>query len=147
MDLLKKLCEVHAPSGSEYKMAEFLLAYIDKNKGNWKNQPQIIFGEKFQDNIMLVFGKPSTAIFAHMDSIGYTVGYKNNLIKIGGPAAKKGAKLVGEDSKGKIECTLETIEDEHQFLTYSAKYGREIDRGTTLTYLPDFREDNDFVQG
>ena len=33
--------------------------------------------------------------FAHIDSIGYTVGYKNNLIKIGGPGAKKGTKLVG----------------------------------------------------
>ncbi|MDG1477401.1 MAG: M20/M25/M40 family metallo-hydrolase [Vicingaceae bacterium] len=146
MQLLKQLCEIHAPAGSECKLTEFLLDYIDKNKANWKNQPQIISGEGFQDNIMLVFGKPTTAIFAHIDSIGYTTGYKNNLIKIGGPGAKKGAKLVGEDSNGKIECELETTEDEHQFLTYSAKFDREIDRGTTLTYLPDFREDDEYVQ-
>jgi len=146
MKLLKQLCEIHAPAGSEYKMTEFLLDYINKNKKNWKNQPQIISGEGFQDNIMLIFGKPTTAIFAHMDSVGYTAGYKNNLIKIGGPSAKKGAKLVGEDSKGKIECVLERTEDEHQFLTYSAKYDREVDRGTTFTYLPDFRENEEFVQ-
>ena len=146
MQLLKQLCEIHAPAGSEYKMTEFLLAYIDRNKANWKNQPQIISGEGFQDNIMLVFGKPTTAIFAHMDSIGYTAGYKNNLIKIGGPGAKKGAKLVGEDSKGKIECELDSTEDEHQFLTYSAKYDREVDRGTTFTYKPEFREDEEFIQ-
>jgi len=146
MKLLKQLCEIHAPSGSEYQMTEFLLGYINENKSNWKVHPQIISGEGFQDCIMLVFGKPTTAIFAHMDSIGYTVGYKNNLIKIGGPAAKKGAKLVGEDSEGKIECTLQTEEDEHQFLTYSADYDREIDRGTTFTYKPDFREDDEFVQ-
>ena len=146
MKLLKQLCEIHAPAGSEYKMTEFLLDYININKKNWKNQPQIISGEGFQDNIMLIFGKPTTAIFAHMDSVGYTAGYKNNLIKIGGPSAKKGAKLVGEDSKGKIECVLERTEDEHQFLTYSAKYDREVDRGTTFTYLPDFRENEEFVQ-
>lgn len=146
MQLLKQLCEIHAPAGSEYKLTEFLLNYINENKGNWKNQPQIISGDGFQDNIMLVFGKPTTAIFAHMDSIGYTAGYENNLIKIGGPSAKKGAKLVGEDSQGKIECVLETTEDEHQFLTYSAKYDREVDRGTTFTYLPDFREDDEYVQ-
>jgi len=146
MQLLKQLCEIHAPAGSEYKMTEFLLDYINKNKGNWKYQPEIIFGEGFQDNIMLVFGKPTTAIFAHMDSVGYTAGYKNNLIKIGGSSAKKGAKLVGEDSKGKIECLLDIAEDDHQFLTYSAKYDREVDRGTTFTYLPDFREDDEFVQ-
>jgi putative aminopeptidase FrvX len=146
MKLLKQLCEIHAPSGSEYKMTEFLLNYINENKSNWKVQPEIVSGDEFQDNIMLVFGKPTTAIFAHMDSIGYTTGYKNNLIKIGGPAAKKGASLVGEDSEGKIECILHSVEDEHQFLTYSAEYKREIDRGTTFTYKPDFREDDEFVQ-
>jgi len=146
MELLKQLCEIHAPAGSEYKMTEFLLNYINSNMKNWKVQPEIISGDGFQDNIMLVFGKPTTAIFAHMDSVGYTVGYKNNLIKVGGPSAKKGAKLVGEDSKGKIECTLNSVEDEHQFLTFSAEFSREIDRGTTLTYLPDFREDEEFVQ-
>lgn len=146
MELLKQLCQIHAPSGSEYKMTEFLLNYINENKPNWKVQPKIISGEGFQDNIILVFGKPTTAIFAHMDSIGYTVGYKNNLIKIGGPAAKKGVVLVGEDVQGKIECILNSVEDEHQFLTYSVDFEREIDRGTTLTYKPDFREDDDFVQ-
>ena len=146
MKLLKQLCEIHAPSGSEYKMTEFLLNYIDQNKSYWKVRPRIISGEGFQDNVMLVFGKPTTAIFAHMDSVGYTVGYKNNLIKIGGPSAKKGVKLVGEDRKGKIECLLNSVEDEHQFLTYSAKYDREIDRGTTFTYLPVFKEDDEYVQ-
>jgi putative aminopeptidase FrvX len=120
--------------------------YINENKSSWKVQPEIIEGEDFQDNIILVFGEPRTAIFAHMDSVGYTVGYENNLIKIGGPSAKKGAKLLGEDSKGRIEGELVTEEDEHQFLTYSLKFDREVDRATTLTYKPDFREDDEFVQ-
>ncbi|PCI94752.1 MAG: aminopeptidase [Flavobacteriales bacterium] len=146
MKLLKQLCEIHAPAGSEYKMTEFLLDYINENKSSWKVQPEIISGDGFQDCILLVFGKPTTAIFAHMDSVGYTAGYKNNLIKIGGPAAKKGTKLVGEDSQGKIECVLNSSEDEHQFLTYTADFDREIERGTTFTYKPDFREDDEFVQ-
>ena len=146
MKRLQQLCEIHAPAGSEFKMKEFLLEYIDKNKKNWKAQPQLIFGDDFQDNIMLIFGKPTTAIFAHMDSVGYTVGYDNNLIKIGGPSAKKGAKLVGKDSQGEIDCILQSQEDEHQFLSYAVKFNRTIDRGTTLTYKPDFREDEDFVQ-
>lgn len=146
MKLLKQLCEIQAPSGSEFVMTEFLLNYIDENKGKWKVQPEIIAGDNFQDCVLLVFGKPTTAIFAHMDSVGYTVGYENDLIKIGGPSAKKGAKLVGEDSQGKIECTLVTKEDEHEFLNYSVEFNRSIDRGTTLTYKPDFREDDKFVQ-
>jgi len=146
MELLKKLTEIQAPSGSEYVMKEFLMDYIKKNKGEWRVQPEVIEGDDFQDCIILVFGEPRTAIFAHMDSIGYTVGYKNNLIKIGGPSAKKGVKLVGEDSKGKIEGELVSEEDEHEFLTYSLKFKREVERGTTLTYKPDFREDKNYVQ-
>ncbi len=69
MKLLKQLCEIHAPAGSEYKMTEFLLDYIDKNKGSWKVQPDIISGEGFQDCIMLVFGKPSTKIIERIDYI------------------------------------------------------------------------------
>ncbi|HEY9083373.1 MAG TPA: M20/M25/M40 family metallo-hydrolase [Vicingaceae bacterium] len=145
-DLLQQLCKIHAPSGSEEVMKTFLLKHIKKEQKKWKVQPEILIGEDFQDCIMLIFGEPRTAIFAHMDSVGYTVGYDNNLIKIGGPSAKKGAKLVGEDSQGKITCTLEAIEDEHEFLTFSAKYKRTIDRGTTLTYQPNFREDNNYVQ-
>jgi len=146
MELLKQLCTIHAPSGSEYEMKEFLLDYIDKNKKNWKVEPRIIHGDGFQDCILLVFGEPTTAIFAHMDSVGYTVGYDNNLIKIGGPSAKKGAKLVGEDSKGEIKCTLDSHEDEHQFLIHTAKHNRKIERGTTLTYKPSFREDKEYVK-
>ena len=146
MKLLQQLCKIHAPSGSEEAMTTFLLKHIKKEQKNWKVQPEILIGEDFQDCIMLIFGEPRTAIFAHMDSVGYTVGYDNNLIKIGGPSAKKGAKLVGEDSQGKIACTLEAVEDEHEFLTFSATYKRTIDRGTTLTYQPNFREDNNYVQ-
>ena len=76
MELLKKLCEIHAPSCSEQLMSEFLLNFVAKNKSNWKVQPKIVVGEGFQDCILLVFGKPTTAIFAHLDSVGYTVGYE-----------------------------------------------------------------------
>ena len=146
MELLKELCAIEAPSGSELNMTEYLLNFIEQHKSNWAVQPKIVFGDGFQENIILVFGKPTTAIFAHIDSIGYTVGYKNNLIKIGGPGAKRGTKLVGEDSQGKIEAVLKVEEDEHEFLSYSADFNREIDRATTLTYKPDFRETDDFVQ-
>lgn len=32
MKLLKNLCEIHAPSGEEYPMKEFLLKYFAKEK-------------------------------------------------------------------------------------------------------------------
>lgn len=142
MKLLKQLCSTHAPSGDEILMRNFLLSYIEKNKKNWKHQPKIIHGNGFQDCIMLVFGKPRTAIFAHIDSIGFTVRYGKELIRIGGPKTETGYQLVGEDSKGKIECTL--VVDKNKNLAY--KYTRDIERGTRLTFKPNFIETKEFVQ-
>jgi putative aminopeptidase FrvX len=142
MKLLKQLCEVHAPSGEEHTMKEFLLKYIEKEKKNWKVQPEIIEGEHFQDCLMLKFGKPRTAIFAHMDSIGFTVRYFNQLLPIGSPDAEMGTKLVGKDSKGLIECELEFDKENHAFY----RFGRTIDRGTSLTYKINFRDSKSYIQ-
>jgi putative aminopeptidase FrvX len=120
-----------------------VLDYIKKEKANWKVQPQIITGEQFQDCVLLVFGKPRTAVFAHLDSIGFMVRYGKQLIKIGGPATEPGYTLIGEDSQGKIECSLQ--EDlETGALTYA--FDREIERGTELVFKPDFRETEESVQ-
>lgn len=148
MDLLKTMCGIHAPAGEEAPLSEFLLDYIQQNQDNWKVQPEIYHGEGFQDCIVLKFGSPRTAIFAHMDSIGFTVKYGKQLVKIGGPRAKDGWSLVGTDSSGPIDCELNVIEEApgkaHGELEYV--FSREIDRGTSLTFKPDWREDNDYVQ-
>lgn len=142
MKLLKQLCEIHAPSGNEIRMKEFLLKYINKQKKKWKVKPEIFEGKGLQDCIILKFGQPRTAIFAHMDSIGFTVRYSNQLLPIGSPDAEMGTKLVGEDSIGPIECELEFDKENHAFY----KFGRQIDRGTELTYKINFRDSKHFIQ-
>ncbi|OFY87665.1 MAG: aminopeptidase [Bacteroidetes bacterium RIFCSPLOWO2_12_FULL_35_15] len=142
MKLLKEMCAIHAPSGNETAMTNFLLKYIDKHKKNWKVKPKIFSGEGFQNCIVMVFGKPTTAIFAHIDSIGFTVRYGKQLLKIGGPKTVDGFELVGEDSKGKIHCKLE-VDNENNI---SHNFKREIERGTELTFKPDWRETKDYVQ-
>jgi putative aminopeptidase FrvX len=141
-DLLKQMCRIHAPAGNEVAMTDFLLDYINTNKNKWKVQPQILSGDGLQDCIVLVFGKPKTAIYAHIDSIGFTVRYHNQLVKIGGPKTESGYKLTGNDSIGEIICTLQV--DEERDLSY--QFDREIDRGTMLTFLPEWVEDDNFVQ-
>lgn len=142
MKLLQEMCAIHAPSGDESAMTKFLLTYIDKNKKNWRNKPKIFSGEGFQDCIVLVFGKPRTAIFAHIDSIGFTVRYNKQLVKIGGPRTVKGMALTGKDSKGAIDCKLEVDSNNNIFY----KYNREIERGTALTFKPNWRETKEYVQ-
>jgi putative aminopeptidase FrvX len=140
--LLKQLIEIHAPSGAEAPLKNFLVKYINKQKKSWKHKPQVIHGEEFQDCLILKFGKPRTAIFAHMDSVGFTVRYFNQLLSIGSPDAETGTRLVGKDSLGPIDCELEYDKENHAFY----KFGRPIDRGTTLTYKINFRESDHFIE-
>lgn len=144
-DLLKKLIEIHAPSGNEKPLKDFIIEHVLSTQSDWKVQPEIIHGKGFQDALILVFGKPTTAIFAHIDSIGYTVGYDNNLIKIGGPRIIDGTELVGMDSQGPIETELVMVDHDDE-VTYRCSAERMLDRGTSLTYKPNFREDETFIQ-
>jgi putative aminopeptidase FrvX len=141
LSLLKTMCAIHSPSGNEVVMKDFLLAYIKSEQKNWKHKPKVIQGKGFQDNIMLVFGKPRTAIFAHTDSIGFTVRYGKQLVKIGGPQIIKGIELVGRDEKGKCEATLTVVKDK---IEYKAK--RSFETGTELVFKANWREDKDYVQ-
>lgn len=145
MELLRKLVEVRAASSDEGRMKDFLLSYVRENSKDWKVQPTIYEGRQFQDCIILVFGKPRTAIYAHMDSIGFSVGYEKELIKIGGPRAIDGMQLVGSDSLGEIETELMLIETEEE-TSIQYVFDREIDRGTILTFRPNYRETTEYVQ-
>ena len=141
MKLLKELCEIHAPSGEEYVIKDFILNYIQKNQEYWKVKPILHYGDGFQDNLIMVFGKhPRTAIFAHLDSIGFTVKYNNEIIRIGSPTTEEGIILTGEDSKGKIEGKI--IKKEKKIFI---DYNRVIDRGTSLTFKANFLEEDNFL--
>jgi putative aminopeptidase FrvX len=145
MELLKQLAQVRSAASDEGGMKSFLMNYFKENASNWKVQPQIFEGRKFQDCLVVVFGQPSTAIYAHMDSIGFSTGYDKELIKIGGPRLIDGMELVGSDSQGEIETELMVIDsDEGKSIQYVLD--REIDRGTILTFKPNFRETSEHVQ-
>lgn len=148
--LLKTLCAIPSTAGDEGKMREFILDYFAKNRKHFKSKPNVFSGPEFQDMVIVVFGRPRTAVFAHIDTVAFTVGYKNELIKIGNPKAVTGSKLVGTDSKGTIECTLHIPEPkkkkDSQDQLFEYKYKRKIDPGTPLTYAPDFKETKNFVQ-
>src|ERR1044072_4661174 len=125
MKLLKELCSIIAPSGNERAMKEFLMKYIEDNMSRWKIKPAIFHGEDFQDCIVLVFGRPRTAGFAHMDSIGFTVRYNNQLVKIGSPVADDGIMLKGMHRGEEIEYPI-ALEDK----SITIKAPVQIDRGT-----------------
>ncbi|MBC9811551.1 aminopeptidase [Crocinitomicaceae bacterium CZZ-1] len=146
MELLKKLTEIRGAASDEGAIAAFIIDYVKSNSGSWKTQPQIISGPGFQDCVILVFGTPRTAVYAHIDTIGFSVGYDKELIKVGGPRLIDGIQLVGSDSQGEIETELMVIENEDGSKDLQYVFDREIDRGTLLTFKPDFRETDTYIQ-
>lgn len=145
--LLKTMCAIHAPSGNEVAMKDFVLHYIKENAAKWKRKPKIFSGSDFQDNIILVFGKPRTAIFAHMDSIGFTVRYGRQFVKIGGPVVKAGFKLTGTDRKGTQDAVLTVKEDKEtgaKSIAYTSR--RVFETGTELVFKPHWRETASHLQ-
>lgn len=141
-ELLRTLCSIPGASGDEGAVSAFVLDHIRSASVSWKRHPQVFHGDGFQDCIVLIFGQPRTAVFAHLDSIGYTVRYQNQLVKIGAPHTTSGIRLVGEDSHGMIEATVR-LEEEGD-ITYESQ--RPIERGTNLTFAPNWRETADSLQ-
>lgn len=146
MELLKKLTEIRGVSGDEAAIKEFIIDYVNTHASTWKTQPTIVEGDGFQDCVILIFGKPTTAIYAHTDTIGFTVGYDKELIKVGGPRTIDGMQLVGSDSQGEIVTELMVIEEEDGSRQLKYVFDRVIDRGTLLSFKPDFRETEEYVQ-
>ena len=140
--LLKQLCEVHAPSGNEGAMKEFVLGYVMAHSRKWNTFPEIFHGEQWQDCVCLKFGNPRTAVFVHMDSVGFTVRYFNQLLPIGSPEAPAGTLLTGADSLGSVSCELDYDNDHHAIF----RFGRGIEPGTDLTYRVNFRNTTRYVE-
>ncbi len=142
MKVLKELCEIIGPSGQETAVRDYIIKYVREHNKTWKVRPEIFYGDVIQDCLILKFGNPRTAVFAHMDSHGYTVRYEDQLVPIGSPEAPEGTILVGTDNLGTIECKLKI--DPENYLQYG--FGRPIQTGTNLVYKIDFRETGNTVQ-
>lgn len=141
LSVLKDLCGISATSGDEEPVKKYILKYVSSHKETWKVQPQIIEGEGFQDALILVFGKPEMAYYSHMDSVGFTTRYQNQLVAIGSPDPEQGDKLVGEDHIGLIECEVQVDSNGNAFHNFA----RAIEPGTSLVYKPEFIESGDTV--
>lgn len=137
---LIKLLELQSVSSDETNIKDFLLNYINKRKHSWKVLPEIHHGPNLHDCLLLKFGRPRTAVFAHIDTIGFMVRYENQLVPVGSPELTKGTVLVGADRLGPIRCRLFLQEDQifHDF-------ARAIDRGTLLSFEQKVEIDEEFI--
>lgn len=141
INVLSDLLQIQSTSGDESPMREFLLNYITKRKGEWNVCPEIFQGPQLHDCLLLKFGNPRGAVFAHMDTIGFMSRYQNQLIPIGGPEVENGTHIIGEDQYGPIHCRV-FEEDGNLF----HDFGRKITPGTRLSFEQNVKISENFIQ-
>jgi putative aminopeptidase FrvX len=82
--LLRDLLTVDSPAGDEYRMADWLTRWIAVSV------PDVTL-HRLKDSLIAVRGDATAvALFAHIDTNGYTVGYDEELIPIGSPQGESG---------------------------------------------------------
>ena len=89
MEKLFTLATLPGPTGDEGAVADWLAAAA----GAIDDATLVRIG----DNLIVTRGAPRTAIFAHTDTTGYTLGYRRRLIPIGAPAGREGDRLRSSD--------------------------------------------------
>lgn len=135
LKLLRTLTEIPGLSGDEGRVKNFILEYVEQHQHDWKCQPVVLHGDEFQDCLMLVFGKPKVAAFAHMDTVGFCTRYASQLINVGQPDAEEGAVLIGEDSLGKVRTQLTMDKGGRLYHDFP----RSIEPNTFLHYKPHWK--------
>lgn len=97
MELLLTLQQIPGPSGDEGAIAD----YLETHTSAFPN----VQVRRVGDLVVAVRGKPRVAVFAHLDTIGFTLGYDRTLIPIGGPKVEGGERLreAGGDGKGRVK--------------------------------------------
>lgn len=140
MELLKSICSIHAPSGEEFRVRDFIINFVEQNFSTWKQKPTVLAGKGYQDNLLLCFGKPKIAVMSHMDSVGFTAGYNNELIPIGTPATGDNA-IIRDSNNNEIN-----IYYNNQQKSWIAKDVDYLEPGTTFTWKPSFNVSENSVE-
>jgi putative aminopeptidase FrvX len=81
IDFLLDLIAIPGVSGDEGAAADFLEARLQAAD----TRPAGIALHRIGDNLIALRGVPRTAIFAHTDTVGFTLGYHRQLIRVGSP--------------------------------------------------------------
>lgn len=139
-ELLQTLCSISAPSSDESRLTSWLVEYIEKHRFSWHHKPHLIYGDEFQDCVMVVWGTPRTAMIAHIDSVGFMVGYNKELVPIGSPRCDDRTPLVGLQDGKEVSCIYRNINEVESY-----ESDVELERGTLLTYKPYWEENEDFI--
>jgi putative aminopeptidase FrvX len=105
LSLLETLCAIHATSGDEHSLTQFLVEHISSTP-DFGSDVSLHYGKHLHDTLVVAKGAPTTVIFCHIDSVGFMTRYDNKLTLIGGPECEHGTPLIGKWQSKMIKAKL-----------------------------------------
>ncbi|NMC98200.1 MAG: hypothetical protein GYA62_00565 [Bacteroidales bacterium] len=130
---IEKLCSIHAPSGFESMLIEYLIGWF----ANFI--PNAVIDKTINNTLLIIKGQPKVVFIAHADSVGFILQYNNKLLALGSPEVFEKTKLRTIDN---FEVDIESDQDENYYL----KSNKTFERGTTFTFIPHFIEYENTIQ-
>jgi putative aminopeptidase FrvX len=85
MERLRQLQEIEGVSGDEGRVADYVAAILARVSDACVR--------RIGDNLIVTRGTPRVALFAHLDTVGFTLGYDDELIRIGSPRVDGGEAI------------------------------------------------------
>ncbi|MCX7862598.1 MAG: hypothetical protein N2449_06350 [Bacteroidales bacterium] len=132
--LLQQLCSIHAPSGEEYRVFDFVQQWLKLN------DPHAIIDRDSLYNAMFIKkGFSSVAFLVHVDTVGFIKQYKQKVLPIGSPDIANYANV--KTSSGKIYRVFSAGE------TYQIDDYQQTNTGTTFTYETKLNVNSNYIQG
>jgi putative aminopeptidase FrvX len=91
LELLTQLQSIPGPSGDEGRIADFVEKHCAGITG--------VTVRRVHDLVLATRGEPKVAVFAHIDTIGFTQAYDRLLFPLGGPKVEGGERIRSVDGK------------------------------------------------
>ncbi len=115
--LLGQLLTIEAPAGDEAPLADFLEARLS-------TAGRFTF-TRIGNTLIVARGKPRVAVFAHIDSVGFTLGHAKRLLRIGYPMPAHKTPIRTRTPEGVLRGKLmvRANDDEHWVLSGEGPLG------------------------
>src|SRR5437867_2358279 len=107
MELLLELQQIPGPSGDEGRIADFVERYCGGIAG--------ITVRRYGDLVLVTRGRPRVAVFAHLDTVGFTQAHGRILFPIGHPDVTGDERLREAAGSGTARLKLRAAGDKTEW--------------------------------
>lgn len=132
--LLEDLCSIHAPSGEEDRVFDYIQQWLTSNRISAMVDRSSVFNATIVKK-----GFPSVAFLIHADTVGFIKEYASKVLPLGSPTFDE--KVSVKDANNHTYTICKKEED------FVIDNYENIETGTTFTFHSELKIDEDSIQG